>query len=190
MVRYSAERPRSKVDRPQAVQKEDSVKKEPMVFGTISSDVPRLGDNATFRARYDYNLSDTWAVQLSNRASKVARGGSNLRTPHVDVDAVLNFKPDCRIVCFTFAGIAYARANLDWPIQGGMARACVPPLAEQIDTPRAKQGTVGAELSFRLRRDQMQEVSHCVVPGNGEDGMLCSLSHAWLFPWRVGNSIV
>jgi hypothetical protein len=77
-----------------------------MVFGTISSTVPRLGDNATFRARYAYNLRETWAVQLSNGASNLARGDSNLRIPRVDVDAVLNFKPDCRIGCYTFAGIA------------------------------------------------------------------------------------
>jgi hypothetical protein len=89
-----------------------------MVFGTISSNVPRLGDNATFHARYAYNLSETWAVQLSNGASNLARGDSNLRIPRVDVDAVLNFKPDCRIGCYTFACIPSHASREHGPMTG------------------------------------------------------------------------
>jgi hypothetical protein len=96
---------------------------EPTVFGTISINMPRLGNNAIFCARYthNFNFSQMPGVQLSSRASNVGRGDSNLGLPNVGVDVVLNFTQGYRIVDYTFAGVRYACTNLDWPIQGGVA---------------------------------------------------------------------
>jgi outer membrane beta-barrel protein len=96
----------------------------------FSGNTPRLDNDATFGARYTYNFTEMWGVQLSagyspSRASYVASGDSNLGLTTVDVDGVWNFTPDYRIagyriVGYTVAGVGYAWAHLDQPIQGGV----------------------------------------------------------------------
>jgi opacity protein-like surface antigen len=89
----------------------------------ISGRTPILDDNATFGARYTYNFTDTWGVQLSaghspGRASYVPSGNSDLGLTTVDVDAVWTFSRFYPIVGYTVAGMGYAWANLDRTIQG------------------------------------------------------------------------
>jgi len=78
---------------------------------------------ATFGARYDYNFTDVWGIELSaghspNRAMHVAGGNINLGLTTVDLDAVWNFTPRYRFVGYTVAGVGWAKANLDRRIQG------------------------------------------------------------------------
>jgi len=89
----------------------------------VSGRTPRLNDNAVVGARYNYNFTDVWGVQLSggyspNRAARVARGKDNLGLTTVDLDAVWNITPHLPIVGYLLAGAGYAWANLDSPITG------------------------------------------------------------------------
>jgi hypothetical protein len=88
------------------------VRKEPAVFGTISSNMPGLADNAAFRARYTYNFTPMWGVQLPSRASNAGRGDGNLGFTTADIDAMLNITSGYRIVSYTFAGVRYAWTQL------------------------------------------------------------------------------
>src|ERR1700730_1117492 len=59
----------------------------------VSGRTPRLNDNAIFGARYNYNFTDMWGIQLSggyspNRAARVASGKDKLGLTTVDLDAV------------------------------------------------------------------------------------------------------
>src|SRR5882762_8854093 len=95
---------------------------EPTMFGVISSNTPRLANNAIVCARYTrtFNFSQMPGVQLSSRASDAGSGDSNLGLPNTGVDVVLNITPGYRIGDYTLAGVRYAWTNLDWPIQGGV----------------------------------------------------------------------
>src|SRR3984893_14225927 len=89
----------------------------------VSGRTPRLNDNALVGARYNYNFTDMWGVQLSggyspNRAARVASGKYNLGLTTVDLDAVWNITPHLPIVGYVLAGAGYAWANLDSPITG------------------------------------------------------------------------
>jgi opacity protein-like surface antigen len=89
----------------------------------VSGRTPRLNDNATFGARYNYNFTDMWGIQLSggyspNRAARVPSGKDNLGLTTVDLDAVWNITPHYPIIGYVLAGAGYAWANLDTPIVG------------------------------------------------------------------------
>jgi outer membrane beta-barrel protein len=89
----------------------------------VSGLTPRLDDNITFGARYNYNITDVWGVQLSagytpTRASRVISGDSNLGLTTVDLDAVWNITPEFPIVVYALAGAGYAWAQLNAPIVG------------------------------------------------------------------------
>jgi outer membrane beta-barrel protein len=91
----------------------------------VSGRTPRLNDNATFGARYNYNITDTWGMQLSggyspSRAARVTDGSINLGLTTVDLDAVWNITPQYPIVAYVIAGAGYAWANLDSPIEGAI----------------------------------------------------------------------
>jgi outer membrane beta-barrel protein len=90
---------------------------------SVSGRTPRLNDNAVVGARYNYNFTDMWGVQLSggyspNRAAGVASGKDNLGLTTVDLDAVWNVTPHFPIVGYVVAGAGYAWANLNSPITG------------------------------------------------------------------------
>ena len=92
----------------------------------ISGARPRLDDTATFGARYTYNFTDMWGIQLGggyspSRASHVFSGDSNLGLTTLDADVVWNFTPGYRIVGYTTAGVGYAWANLDRAIMGAVS---------------------------------------------------------------------
>jgi hypothetical protein len=58
----------------------------------VSGRTPRLNDNAAFGARYNYNFTEMWGVQLSggyipNRAARVTSGNNKLGLTTVDLDA-------------------------------------------------------------------------------------------------------
>src|SRR6266850_7413347 len=89
----------------------------------VSGRTPRLNDNAVVGARYNYNFTDRWGIQLSggyspNRASRVSSGKDNLGLTTVDLDAVWNITPHFPIVGYVLAGAGYAWAHLDTPITG------------------------------------------------------------------------
>jgi opacity protein-like surface antigen len=84
---------------------------------------PRLNDDALAGARYNYNFTDMWGVQLSSgyswsRASRVTGGRNNLGLTTVDLDAVWNITPQYPVVVYVLAGAGYAWANLDTSIAG------------------------------------------------------------------------
>jgi outer membrane beta-barrel protein len=89
----------------------------------LSGRTPRLNDNAVVGARYNFNFTDSWGIQLSggyspSRASRVASGKDNLGLTTVDLDAVWNITPHFPIVGYVLAGAGYAWAHLDTPITG------------------------------------------------------------------------
>jgi outer membrane beta-barrel protein len=91
----------------------------------VSGRTPRLNDNAVVGARYNYNFTDMWGIQLSggyspNRAARVASGKDNLGLTTVDLDAVWNNTPHFPIIGYVLAGAGYAWANLDSPIEGSI----------------------------------------------------------------------
>jgi opacity protein-like surface antigen len=101
----------------------------------ISGSTPRLDDSATVGARYNYNYTDMWGVQLSagyspSHASHVASGNGRLGLTTVDLDGVWNIMPDLKIadfkiVPYAVAGVGYAWANLDRAIQGSVGTRAV-----------------------------------------------------------------
>ena len=89
----------------------------------VSGRTPRLNDDVTFGARYNYNITDMWGIQLSGgyaptRAARVPGGSNNLGLTTVDLDAVFNITPQYPIVVYVLAGAGYAWANLDRTITG------------------------------------------------------------------------
>jgi outer membrane beta-barrel protein len=89
----------------------------------LSGRTPRLNDNAVVGARYNFNFTDRWGIQLSggyspSHASRVASGKDNLGLTTVDLDAVWNITPHFPIVGYVLAGAGYAWAHLDTPITG------------------------------------------------------------------------
>ena len=89
----------------------------------VSGRTPRLNDNATFGARYNYDITDMWGLQLSggcspSRVARIRSGSDNLGLTTVDLDAVWNITPQYRMVAYVLAGGGYAWANLDRPLEG------------------------------------------------------------------------
>jgi opacity protein-like surface antigen len=87
----------------------------------VSGRTPRLDDNVTYGARYIYNVTDMWGLQLSGgydprRASGVI--SRDLRLTTADLDVVWNITPRDRIVAYAVAGAGYAWAHLESPILG------------------------------------------------------------------------
>jgi opacity protein-like surface antigen len=90
---------------------------------SVSGLTPRLDDNVTFGARYNYSVTDVWGIQLSagytpTRASRVVSGNSELGLTTADLDAVLNITPDSPLVVYALAGMGYAWSHLSAPIEG------------------------------------------------------------------------
>ena len=90
----------------------------------ISGQTPELDDEATFGVRYAYNLTDALGLELSVGHSPNAvtglTGGRDidLNLTTIDADAVWNFSTGSRFVPYVLAGVGYAVADLDSPIQG------------------------------------------------------------------------
>ena len=89
----------------------------------VSGRTPRLNDDVTFGARYNYNFTDMWGIQLSGgytptRVARVPSGSNNLGLTTVDLDAVWNITPQYPVVLYALAGAGYAWAQLDRPITG------------------------------------------------------------------------
>jgi opacity protein-like surface antigen len=89
----------------------------------VSGRTPRLNDNAVAGARYDYNFTDMWGIQLSSgyswsRAARVTSGKDDLGLTTVDLDAVWNITTQCPVVAYAIIGAGYAWANLDTAIAG------------------------------------------------------------------------
>ena len=66
--------------------------------GPVSGRTPRLNDDAAAGARYNYNFTDMWGIQLSSgyswsRAARVVGGKNALGLTTIDLDAVWNITP-------------------------------------------------------------------------------------------------
>jgi opacity protein-like surface antigen len=89
----------------------------------LSGRTPRLNDDAVAGARYNYNFTDMWGVQLSSgyswsRAGHLASGKDDLGLTTVDLDAVWNITPQYPVVAYAILGAGYAWANFDTAITG------------------------------------------------------------------------
>ncbi len=89
----------------------------------VSVRTPRLNDGAVAGARYNYNFTDMWGIQLSSgyswsRAARVASGKDDLGLTTVDLDAVWDITPQYPVVAYVLIGAGYAWANLDTPTAG------------------------------------------------------------------------
>jgi outer membrane beta-barrel protein len=89
----------------------------------VSGRTPRLDDNVTFGARYNYTVTNIWGIQLSagytpTRASRVISGDSDLGLTIIDLDAVWNVTPEFPIIVYVLAGAGYAWAQLNSPLVG------------------------------------------------------------------------
>jgi opacity protein-like surface antigen len=89
----------------------------------VSGRTPRLNDDAVAGARYNYNFTNMWGIQLSSgyswgRAARVASGKDDLGLTTVDLDAVWNITPQYPVVAYAIIGAGYAWANLDSAITG------------------------------------------------------------------------
>ena len=89
----------------------------------ISGQRPELDDDATFGARYVYNFTDHFGIELSgayspNSVTKLAGNDIDLDLYTVDLDAVWNFTTGTSLTPYVLAGVGYASANLDRPITG------------------------------------------------------------------------
>jgi len=89
----------------------------------ISAGTPELDDDASYGVRYGYNFTETWGIELSlaqanTAVTELAGSDVNVDVTLLDVDAVLHLLPNSRIVPYLVAGIGYADASFDNPIQG------------------------------------------------------------------------
>jgi len=89
----------------------------------VSGDLPKLDDDFTYGIRYGRNFTESWGLEISSGYSKssatnVPGGDVGLGLGVLDVDVVWHFTPKARTVGYLVAGVGYAIANLDDPIQG------------------------------------------------------------------------
>jgi outer membrane protein W len=96
----------------------------------INGDYPRLDDSVTFGARYTFNLTPQWGLQLSagyspSYISHVGGGSTDFGLTTADLDLIWNITPDLmfagnRLVTYAVVGGGYAWANLDHAIAGSV----------------------------------------------------------------------
>lgn len=89
----------------------------------LSGQRPELDDKATFGARYGYNVTDHFGIELSagytpTSVTKLAGGDVDLDLWTFDVDAVWNFSNGSALTPYVVAGVGYATADLDRPLVG------------------------------------------------------------------------
>lgn len=90
---------------------------------SISGRTPELDDDLAYGVRYGYSLTDSWGLELSlghSPSSITGLAGSDIDfdLTTLDADAVWHINPGGRFVPYALAGVGYAAANLDSPIQG------------------------------------------------------------------------
>jgi outer membrane protein len=91
--------------------------------GNVSGQRPELDDDATFGARYSYNVTENFGIELSggyspSSVTKLAGNDVDLDLYTVDLDAVWNFSTGSALTPYLLAGAGYASANLDRPLTG------------------------------------------------------------------------
>ena len=123
----------------------------------VSGRRPKLDDDVTFGARYGYNFTQAWGLEISagrspNQATRTPGGDINLGLTTVDVDAVWHFTPKARIVGYLVGGAGYAFSSLDHPIRGTVQGV---PVSIGDDNGFTLNGGVGAKFfatqSFLIR---------------------------------------
>jgi outer membrane protein len=90
---------------------------------SISGQTPELDDEVAYGVRYGYTFTDSWGLQLSvgrspSSVTELAGADVDLDVTTLDVDAVWNFGGRSRWAPYLVAGVGYAWADLDNPIQG------------------------------------------------------------------------
>jgi opacity protein-like surface antigen len=89
----------------------------------VSGVVPELDDDFTYGVRYGRNFTQSWGLEISSgyspsSATGVPGGDVGLDLGILDMDGVWHFTPRARTVGYLVAGVGYAIASLDDPIQG------------------------------------------------------------------------
>lgn len=93
----------------------------------INGRTPELDDDLTYGLRYGYNFTDAWGLELSLGRTNTSVTGLPTRDIDLDlttfdVDAVYHFNPSSRFVPYVLAGVGYASADLDRPLNVGTVR--------------------------------------------------------------------
>lgn len=91
----------------------------------VSGTVPQLDDDFVAGLRYAYNFTRDFALEgsLGFNPSKVTRavgGDVDIDVYTADINAVWNFRSDSRLTPYLTAGVGYAFADLERPLQGSV----------------------------------------------------------------------
>jgi len=121
----------------------------------LSGRSPKLDDHVTFGARYTYNFTKRWGIQVGTgftptRVVNLAGGDVDIDLWTLDTDVVFNFTPDLvvgghRLATYAVAGGGYAQAKLDRPLVGTVGGA---PVA--IDDDRGFTANAGLGAKFYI----------------------------------------
>jgi outer membrane beta-barrel protein len=89
----------------------------------LSGQTPEVDDDLTYGIRYGYNVTDTWGLELAagytpTSVTRLSTGDIDLDITTIDLDAVWHWNTSTRFVPYLLAGVGYASADLDRPIQG------------------------------------------------------------------------
>jgi outer membrane beta-barrel protein len=89
----------------------------------ISGRTPELDDDITYGIRYGYNVTENWGLELSlgytpTEATNLSTANVDVDVTTLDLDAVYHFATGNRFVPYLLAGVGYASADLDAPING------------------------------------------------------------------------
>ena len=90
---------------------------------TVSGQTPEIDDDAVYGLRYGYNFSETWGIETSlsfnpNSVTGLAGGDIDIDLSTIDINAMWHINPQSRFVPYLTAGVGYAQADLDRPIEG------------------------------------------------------------------------
>ncbi|MBX5462759.1 MAG: porin family protein [Steroidobacteraceae bacterium] len=89
----------------------------------LSGRTPELDDDVTFGLRYGYNFTEQWGLDASlgfspSKVTGLPGGDVDIDLTTLDLDAVYHFDTGTRLVPYVLAGVGYAFADLDRPLQG------------------------------------------------------------------------
>lgn len=91
----------------------------------ISGQTPEIDDDVVYGVRYGYNITESWGIETSlsfnpNAVTGLAGGDIDLDLSTVDFNAIWHINPRSRLVPYLTAGVGYAQADLDRPIEGSV----------------------------------------------------------------------
>ncbi len=89
----------------------------------ISGQTPEIDDDVVYGLRYGYNISESWGIETSlslnpNSVTGLTGGDIDIDLSTIDINAMWHINPQSRFVPYLTAGVGYAQADLDRPIEG------------------------------------------------------------------------